>query len=265
MPQENVLDQFSENAPEKEQIKNEKLPDESALDEFGNGGQEETLNTNDKDKDEDDGEDEKPNRWTRRREAAFQREREANIALAARLEAMSEAQRFSRDMGEMPMDERLVTLYGNDENGKRAAQITQSLLSDVAKQAKDEAMREFQAAREKERQELSANQDYIDGALEELEDASGIDLTSNKPAAIKARTEFLSMVEKFSPKDGEGNITAYADFDQVFDIWNSRRDKGNNRSKELASRSMVRSGATTSQTKADVQAGEKFLKDNGII
>jgi len=262
MPQENVLDQFSENAPV-EQEKKEKLSDESPLDDFGK--QEETPEEPEDKKEEED-EDEKPNRWTRRREAAYQREREANIALSARMEALSEAQKFQRDLGEMPIDERLVTLYGNDENGKRAAQITQSLLHDVARQAKEDAVKELQQAREREREELTQNQDFIDGELERLEDAFGLDLTSNKPSAIKARGDFLGMVEKFSPKDGEGNITAYADFDQVFDIFQQRRERGNNqRSKDLASRGMVRSGASTTQTKADVAAGEKFLKDNGII
>jgi len=265
MPQENVLDQFSEKAPVEHVEEEKDKTNENPLDNFGDEKDENLEGDKGKKEEDDDEDDDKPNRWTRRREAAYQRERETNIALAARLEAMSESQRFSREIGEMPIDERLVTLYGNDENGKRAAQITQSLLQDVAKQAKEDAVKEFQAAREREREELVQNQDFIDGELEQLEDASGIDLTSNKPSAVKARAEFLGMVEKFSPKDAEGNITAYADFDQVFGIYMQGREKGNTRSKELASRGMVRSGASASQTKADVAAGEKFLKENGII
>ncbi len=204
------------------------------------------------------------NRHHRRLEAKLQAEREANIHLNARVQALTEAAKFNQEFGAKTLDERLVTLYGDDENGKKAALITQSLLADTAKSAREQALEDFRETQRKEAQEVKESEQFIDGQLEELEDEHGIDLTSNAPAARKARSEFLGMVEKFSPKDEDGNVAEFADFSEVFDVFQKTRERPTNtRQKDLASRGQVRSGSSSS--KVEDIAGEKFLKDAGII
>ncbi len=206
---------------------------------------------------------ERKNRHTRRLETKLQQERESNIHLAAKLEALSESQKFSRDVAGLEPDEALLTLYGNDENGKRAAQITQRLLNDTAQKAKAMALEEIRSAQAAEAAEVRESEEFIDDQLESLEDESGIDLTSNSPLGRKNRTEFLSMVERLSPKDEEGNIKEYADFGEVFETFQERKAKPTSRQKDLASRGMIRSGSTTEALKDT--AGESYLKNLGII
>lgn len=205
------------------------------------------------------------NRHHRRLESKLQAERESNIQLAARLEALTEAAKFRNDFRETTVDERLVTLYGSDENGMKAARITQSLMEDYGKRAREEALKDFKAEQAAREARISEDQKFVDSSLEDLEDEHGIDLTSDTPAGRKNRADFLTMVEKFSPKDGNGNIQDYADFDEVFDVFQQTRKSGrdNSQNKSLASRGMARGGSSARPT-VD-KAAERYLLENGLI
>ncbi len=204
------------------------------------------------------------NRHHRRIEAKLQAEREANIHLNARLEAMTEATKFAKESGALSVDQRLLQLYGDDENGRKAAQLTQSLLQDAAEKGEARALEKLREEQRKEAADVKREEDFIDESLEELEDESGVDLTSNSPQGRKNRTQFLNLVERLSSKDEDGNIKDYADFNEVFDVFKNNRTKtDSSRSKDIASRGQVRSG-NTSVKAADV-AGENYLKQHGII
>ncbi len=99
--------------------------------------------------------------------------------------------------------------------------------------------------------------------MENLEEAYDVDLTSNSPTGKKNRAQFLDLVERFSPKDSSGNISEYADFEQVFDVFQKSQTSDNTRQKDLASRGMVRSGSSSSKATTDAQL--QYLKDAGII
>ncbi len=204
------------------------------------------------------------NREMRRLRAKYQAERESNIYQAAKIEALTEAQKFAQETRGMTVDQRLIQLYGDDENGRKAAQITQSLLADTAKQAREEALKELQTARQAEAREVKENEDLLDEKFEDIEDKFNVDLTSDAPAARKLRAEFIELVEDLSPKDKDGNIIDYPDFEKSFDVLQRTREKpSNQRQKDLASRGMVRSG--TSTTKVENSAEIKYLRDIGII
>lgn len=250
----NVLDDFSKDFPAQNQGEDFLTPTTAQTPEQGA-------------QDEEEG---KPNREHRRlnrridsERQALQELREANIREAALLEARSEQSRFLQDLPNKNLDERLITLYGNDENGKKAAQITASLLEDAVTRAEARALDKFQEAAKREEQEVRQNEEYIDTQLEDLEDESGLDLTSNSPMGRKNRKEFLDLVEKFSSKDGDGNVTEYADFGQVFDTFRQSHGRDNSRSKNLASRGQVQGGSSNVKSK-DI-AMETYLKNNGII
>lgn len=204
------------------------------------------------------------NRHHRRIEVKLQAEREANIHLNARIEAMTEATKFAKENGALSIDQRLLKLYGDDENGRQAAQITQSLLQEAAAQGETRALEKLREEQRKEAAEVKREEEFIDESLEELEDESGVDLTSNSPEGRKNRTQFLNLVERLSSKDEAGNIKDYADFDEVFDVFQKTRTKpDSSRQKDIASRGQVRSGNTS--VKAGDVAGENYLKQHGII
>ncbi len=87
-------------------------------------------------------------------------------------------------------------------------------------------------------------ENIIESSLEDLEEEYGVDLTSNTPAAKKARSEYLDLVQRLSPKDAEGNVTSYADFQATWDIYQSNRPVAptDTRKKDLASRSISQGG-----------------------
>ncbi len=254
MPEENALDEFAKDFPTAEEIQKQDdflTPKSEAAPEEDGAAQEE-------------GEDGHKNRRHRRIEAKLQAEREANIHLNARLEALSEAAQFAKETGGLTVDERLIRLYGDDENGRKAAQLTQSLLEDTAKRARAEALDEMREQERRESREVAENESLIDENLEALEDEHGIDLTSNSPQGRKNRTEYLNMVERLSSKDEDGNIQEYADFNEVFDVYQRTRSKpDSSRQKDYASRGQVHSGG--SATKAADTAGENYLRQHGII
>lgn len=206
------------------------------------------------------------NREARRAKAALQSEREANIALNARLEAMTEAQKFQRDTQDLKVDESLLTLYGSDDNGRRAAEITQRLLEKTKSEARDEALKMFQEEQRKAQAEVGQQEKVLDEMLENVEDEFDVDLTSNTPQAKKARQTFLTLLEEVSPKDREGNVKDFADPISTFKILQSQttKDSQTNRAKDLSSRSMVRAGAS-GDSKLEATAQERFLKEAGIL
>lgn len=195
---------------------------------------------------------------------ALQEIREKNIAEAARLEVLSEQRKFMDGLPSKGIDERLITLYGDDDAGKKAAQITQSLLEDTAKRAREQALEDFQKVSREREEEIKANNEFIDSQLEEIEDESGMDLTSNSPVGRKNRAEFLDMVTKFSSKDGDGYVQEYADFNEVFNVFKQTRKSGTNtQNKNLASRGMARGGSN--QQMVGNKATEAALRNMGII
>jgi hypothetical protein len=156
-------------------------------------------------------------------------------------------------------------MYGTEN--MEAARIHQSLLNDARKQGEENAFARFQEARRAEIQEQAQYQEFIDGELESLEDEFNVDLTSDAPAARKARRELLGLVANLSPKDEAGQITGYADFRTTYDLLQSRRtpekSETTNRAKEIAARSMEKSGTGATPPKQPTPGFYGWMKDFG--
>lgn len=184
------------------------------------------------------------NRQHRRLEQKLQRERESNIALAERVKILSEQDKFAQDV---EIDPRIAKMFDTSEVGKENALRLHEVMQDMSARAKQEALQEIQNQQVKEREEQKSYESFIDDELEGLEDQFNVDLTSDAPQARKARREFLEMVQKLSPKDDEGTITGYADFGAVFEEYQSKHTEkvDNTRQKEIASRSMQKSGQSS--------------------
>lgn len=198
------------------------------------------------------------NRRERRLMEKLQGEREAAIALAARLEALSESQKARSDDAEyLKVAERI---YGTQTPElSEATELLKTALKGVKDEAKREALEEYKSLRLKEQEAVSSAEKRIDSMLEEIEDEANVDL------APAQRTEFLKLLEKMSPKDKEGNIVEYADHFAVWDIYQEKVKAHTppNPAKDMAARGMVQGGASPSNLTNETH--ERWLRENGFI
>lgn len=200
------------------------------------------------------------NRHIRRLESKLQSEREANIASAARIEALSEAQKLRQDTSVSGWEEKARRIYGNSAPENAAAS---DLLVDAIKEATqsarqeaiEEARREMQTRSLDEQREIQTVTSYI----EQIEDQFGVDFTSNQAAQERQR-EFKSLWFELSPKDSNGDVKEYADPVAVFKIFNRGQSSA---AQDYAARGMQRSQAVAEGVQDD--ATTKYLRDNGII
>lgn len=209
----------------------------------------------------------KKNRRHRRLEERLQQEREANITLTERVKALSEAQEFTRDFiksNKDDVDPDLVRIFGESPEGKEIARIMEQKMNSVQTRAEERALEKFYESQRKEEVEVKQYESQIDAEIESIEDEYGVDLSSNSPTAKKARRDYLDLVVKLSPKDEDGNITNYADFSSAFEVYQSTKERPDaSRNKELASRSVQKSGQTDTSELND-QATREYLKSIGI-
>lgn len=200
------------------------------------------------------------NRHVRRLEEKLQREREANIAMAARVDALSEAQKMRQEPSAASWEEKARRIYGNDkpENAAASDLLVQSIkeASEAAEtRAYEKARQDMRSRQEEETRETATVQSYI----EQVEDRYGVDFTSSATARERQQ-EFKDLWFKLSPKDAKGEVKEYADPYEVFEIFNSRRADP---AKDFASRNMVRSRPVENAVQDD--ATTKYLRENGII
>lgn len=204
----------------------------------------------------------KGNRYTRREAAKAQKYKEEAIALNARLQALAEARTAREETPEPDYLTKVERIYGNaTPEAREATEALKDALRGVHSVAKEEALREAIATLEAERngegEAIKESEDEIDEGLEELEDNFGADFSDPK-----TRNGFLTLLEKVSPKDHDGNITAYADFEATYELYQSRQNKSADKAKELASRSMTRSG-TSSGSELQQTAVDNYARERG--
>lgn len=200
------------------------------------------------------------NRRERRLAKRLQSEREANIDLNARYQTLSESRSVRAGTEEAEYLKRVEKIYGDaTPEAKEATELLKEALQGVKEKAKQEAIEELEARRNKEVQSVREEEGKLDDIIENLEEEYDVDLTNSAD-----RKGFLTLLEKLSPKDKDGNIIEYADPDSTFELYLSRKEKASTKAKELANRSMVRSGASTG-SKLEEDSTVRFLRENGII
>lgn len=184
------------------------------------------------------------NRRHRRLEEQLERERRSNIALNDRIRALSSSGgngNQSTTPNDMPSE--WVALMGDTPEARRAWELQNRLLQKAVEQGKTEAVRELREEQDKALKEQARFENFIDEELESIEDGHNVDLTSDAPAARKARKEFLELIREISPKDENGKIISYADFESTFKLYqkskaNTPSNRTVERQKEIASKTM---------------------------
>lgn len=205
--------------------------------------------------------DEIKNRRHKRLEAKLEAEREANIILNARLSAIAEAKKSQDTPDYLASVEKL---YGTDTpEAQTATELLKNALKSVGEDAERRAVERIREEREAEKAELKKEEAVLDTMLEELEDEYSIDLTSGKSEAM--RKGFFTLLEKMSPKDSQGNVTAYADHHAVWEEYRSKiAKKPDTRAKDLAARTTIQSGASKESNLED-DSTLRYLRENNLI
>lgn len=200
------------------------------------------------------------NRRERRLSEKLQAEREANIALNTRLQVMSETKKFQEETGAEDPIKAIRAIYGDDTPEKRqASDIMETTLRKIHESAVEKALAKFEEQRGAESKAEIEEGNRLDEILENVEESHGIDMSLESD-----RKGFLTLLEKVSPKDRDGNIIEFADPDTVAELYLSRRERSTNRAKELSDRSMARSGSSQ-PSKIEEDAMMRYLRENDII
>lgn len=198
------------------------------------------------------------NRRERRLAAKLQQERESSIRLAERLATLSEAQKSKEDASEDYLRS-VEKIYGTDTpEAVAATELLKSALKGVAEKSKREALEEWRLEQRKAKEEEQKELETLDNMVDELEDTYNVELTPTQ------KKGYFQLLEKMSPKDENGHVIAYADPNSVWDVFQERIKKTDNRAKELSNRSMVQSGASQGSKLTD-DSHARYLRENGII
>lgn len=200
------------------------------------------------------------NRRERRLAEKWQKEREANIDLNARLQTISESQNIRAGAEEADYLKRVEKIYGNaTPEAKEATELLKEALKGLEATATQKALEKFEESRKSEATAIRKEEQTLDEIGDHVEEEYGIDMSNDTD-----RKGYFNLLEKLSPKDQEGNIIEYADADATAELYLSRKERANVRAKELASRSMVRGGQSQG-SKIEEDSTVRFLKENGII
>lgn len=135
----------------------------------------------------------------------------------------------------------LARIIGNDTPEKLSAiKEFRRELGTLEEKGAQKALREIEERSAREREaERAAERELAEG-LDGIEEKFDVDLTS--PSSAKLRDDFLKFMQRLSPKDENGQVTEYPDFQEAFSIFRDTiKPQPNSKAKELSSRSMARS------------------------
>jgi hypothetical protein len=197
------------------------------------------------------------NRRERRLMEKLQSEREAAIALAAKLDTITQSQATRTESAEW--EKSIERIYGDSTPELReATELLKASIRGAKEEAKREALAEWQATQAKQQEAVTNAEKRIDSMLEEIEDEKNIDLSQGPH-----REGFLKLLEKMSPKDSNGNIIEYADHTAVWDIYESQIKKPVNPAKEMAARAMTQGATSNSNLSTEVH--DRWARENGFL
>ncbi len=209
------------------------------------------------------------NRMERRQAEKIQRLREENLVLAERLKLLAE-QREDKTTDDKDYLKKVERIFGTvdekgqyDPNRAQATETLKSALAEAVEDARMKAIKEFETRQSEtsraEREAVEQNEEFLDDAFAEVQDTFGIDMDSPKE-----RNAYIELLEEMSPKDRSGEIIEYADPMAVAKVYLKVRNSPTNQAKEVASRSMVRGGASNpSQINED--ATLRWLRENNLL
>ncbi len=218
-----------------------------------------SANTGESQEGEDDADDSVKNRRHRRLETKLQAEREANIAMAAKLEVISESKKFRDSTDASEYTKAIEKIYGtNSPEAAEATNLLATALKGVEERATNRALELFEERQRESQAAVRQEEEALDTMIDEISDAHNVNFTD---AMEKG---FFRLLERMSPKDGDGNVIAYADPEAVYEVFSANLAKPNTRARDIATRSMTQ-GGSSGESKLNDDATMRALKDMGII
>lgn len=156
-----------------------------------------------------------------------------------------EEQKFREEVSE---SEDLVgaftAIIGNDTPEKQhALKMLKKTVTDLEEKAQA-PLRQIEAQQRAEQEAV----EELENGFENIEETFGVDLTSQDPEARKMKSKFVDFIEKIAPKDKNGDILEYPDFQETFKLFQEISKKtapSNARNRQLASRSMAPSSESS--------------------
>lgn len=150
-------------------------------------------------------------------------------------------QEFVENAGD-EIDEVLTRIIGNDTPEKVSAiKDFKKILIAREEAGAEKALRELDNRQQAEIQAEQEAEQELEAGFESIEDTFNVDITSNTPQARKTRKEFIEFIEKIAPKDENGEIRDYPDFEETFKLFQEKnKPQPNYRARDIASRGMTR-------------------------
>lgn len=137
------------------------------------------------------------------------------------------------------------TIIGNDTPEKvHALKMLGKTIHDVEEKASQKALEHINAREQAERDAETQARQQLENGFEGIEEEFGVDITSNTAQAKKTKSDFVDFLTRISPKDGNGEVKEFADFNESFRLFKDSKKSeapSNAKAKELASRGMQRS------------------------
>lgn len=201
----------------------------------------------------------KKNRYARRREAEAQRLRDENLQLNERVKVLSELGKFKEEVGDDPL-KKVDAIFGTDTPEKLAAtNILKEALAGMKESAKSDVIKEWESRTEQETTSQKEADSEVDDFLDHVEEEHGLDMSDDN-----VRSGYLTLMEKMSSKYNDGNIKEFADPDAVAETYIAlQKRQGSGRARELADRSMTRSGESQPSTLPQ-NAIDRFMEEQGL-
>jgi len=204
------------------------------------------------------------NRQGRRKRAKDDELRNEIQQLNERVRTLSEADKFKEDVGG-DYKKLLEPIFGTaGDDGKydpRRELATKNLIA-AFEGMKESAKKEFLAERDSRSQEDLHEQQQADDEVDEF-----LDIAEDEGLNIEdenTRRGLITLMERMSKKYEDGNIKEFADAEGVVDAYKELQKRGgSSKAKELASRSMTRSGESQ-PSKLPQNAIERFMTENGL-
>lgn len=158
----------------------------------------------------------------------------------------TETERFTRETSSNEADnltDILTRIIGNDTPERIAAvKDFRKELSTLEERGAQRALQEIQQLSQEDQRAEQEAQEELAQAFDDIEENFDVDLTSNSANARKTRNDFIDFVKRVSPKDRDGEVIDYPDFQETFALFKeTQKPQSNDRAKALASRSLSRS------------------------
>lgn len=200
------------------------------------------------------------NRFGRRKRAGDERLRDEVLQLTERVKVLSEVGKFKEEVGDDDL-KKVEAIFGTDTAEKLAAtNILKEALSGMSEKAKKAALEEIDSREQEETGAQKEADDEVDDMLDRVEDDYKLDMSDEN-----TRRGFITLMEKMSPKYKDtDDIKEFADPDAVAEAYLAlQKRSGSSRARELADRSMTRSGESQPSVLPQ-NAIDRFMEEKGL-